>query len=60
MDAVRPSPVDKALDLLREFMHMEAAGGLWLMATTVLALIVANSPLDAHYARLLHTGPPSP
>jgi NhaA family Na+:H+ antiporter len=53
MKTSRPSPAEKALDLFREFLRMEAAGGLWLMATTVLALLVANSPLAGAYLKLL-------
>lgn len=30
---------------LREFMAMESAGGILLLATAVLAMVVANSPL---------------
>jgi NhaA family Na+:H+ antiporter len=42
------------LPTLREFLRMEAAGGIVLMAATVLALLVANSPLYPLYHRLLH------
>jgi NhaA family Na+:H+ antiporter len=38
---------------IRNFLKMESAGGLVLMATAVLALIVANSPLQGYYAMLL-------
>ncbi|HEX2929495.1 MAG TPA: Na+/H+ antiporter NhaA [Candidatus Binatia bacterium] len=38
---------------LQEFLRLEAAGGLLLMATTVLAMIVANSPLYPYYTALL-------
>lgn len=39
---------------LQEFFRLEAAGGLVLMATAALALIVANSPLAGYYAALLN------
>jgi Na+:H+ antiporter, NhaA family len=48
------SPVDKGLKLLQEFLKMESAGGLLLMAAAVLALIVANSPLNGLYRQLLN------
>jgi NhaA family Na+:H+ antiporter len=38
---------------LQEFLRLEAASGLVLMATTGLAMLVANSPLDRYYAMLL-------
>jgi len=38
---------------LSDFLRLEAAGGLVLMAATVLALLVANSPLATYYAALL-------
>ncbi|MGI9042729.1 MAG: Na+/H+ antiporter NhaA, partial [Gemmatimonadaceae bacterium] len=41
-----------ALNPLRTFLRLEAAGGLTLMAAAVLALITANSPLAGHYAAL--------
>ena len=42
-----------ALKALQEFLRLEAAGGVVLMAASVLALLVANSPLAAPYERLL-------
>jgi NhaA family Na+:H+ antiporter len=44
---------------LRTFLRSEAAGGIVLMASAALALIVANSPLAEAYGHLLHleTGP---
>lgn len=40
--------------VLREFLESGAAGGLLLMASAVLALFVANSPLAEGYFRALH------
>ncbi|HED64151.1 MAG TPA: Na+/H+ antiporter NhaA [Planctomycetes bacterium] len=42
-----------ARSLLLEFLHLESAGGLVLMAAAVLALVVANSPLSGAYDELL-------
>jgi len=39
--------------MFQEFLRLESAGGLLLMGATVLALIVANSPLDWLYQRFL-------
>ncbi len=44
----------RAMASLREFLHMEAAGGMVLMAGAVLAMIVANSPLLPVYAGFLN------
>ncbi len=38
---------------LREFLRLEAAGGLLLMAAAALAMLVANSPLQSFYQGLL-------
>jgi NhaA family Na+:H+ antiporter len=40
---------------LRDFFHQEAAGGIVLVAATVLALIWANSPWKESYFDLWHT-----
>lgn len=40
---------------LTNFLKLESAGGILLMATAVLAIIVANSPLESYYALLLDT-----
>ena len=40
--------------ILREFLDGEAAGGIILMVTAALALIVANSPLAETYFAVLH------
>ena len=45
--------LDDLLQPLNDFLRLEAAGGLILMATATLALVVANSPLAVHYAALL-------
>ena len=38
---------------MHEFLRLESAGGLLLMAATVLAMVVANSPLHRYYTALL-------
>ena len=64
-DGLEPSPLtwigsDRRLarrvgrPLLR-FMHLEAAGGMVMLAATVAALVWANSPWHASYDELLHT-----
>lgn len=46
-------PIGNLLQPLQDFLRLESAGGLVLMAAAVLALIVANSPLAIYYAALL-------
>ena len=40
---------------VQQFLHVEAGGGLALLALTVAALIWANSPFKASYESLFHT-----
>ena len=40
---------------VREFMRLEAAGGILLLASAALALVIANTPLSHHYDSLLGT-----
>lgn len=40
-------------DALREFLELEAAGGILLIACVVIAMLTANSPLSGIYAALL-------
>ncbi|MEA2180011.1 MAG: Na+:H+ antiporter, NhaA family [Solirubrobacteraceae bacterium] len=44
--------VRQAVDPLVEFLHEEAAGGLALLAATIVALVWANSPLGDDYVAL--------
>jgi NhaA family Na+:H+ antiporter len=44
---------NRLLKPLQDFLQLEAAGGLVLMAAAVVALVIANSPLSVFYARLL-------
>ncbi len=45
--------MDRVMTAIRRFLQLEAASGLILMAAAVLALVIANSPLDWLYDRLL-------
>ncbi len=45
---------DRVLTPFEEFVHRESTAGLLLMATAVLALVAANSPLAAWYEHLRH------
>ena len=43
----------RAAERLADFLRLEAAGGLTLMAAAVVALVVANSPLESAYSSVL-------
>jgi Na+:H+ antiporter, NhaA family len=49
----RPSSLDNVLKPLWDFLQLEAAGGLVLMAAAALAVLIGNSPLAGSYAALL-------
>ena len=49
------TPIARVLGPMQEFIHKSASSGITLMAATVLALIIANSPLAESYNSLLHT-----
>ncbi len=53
MELCPPPFFSKILKPLRDLVHHEAAGGLFLMVAGVLALIIANSPFAVHYSALL-------
>ncbi|HUF08293.1 MAG TPA: Na+/H+ antiporter NhaA [Rhodothermales bacterium] len=53
MPAQSDRAIDRVLRPLQEFLRLEAAGGLILMAAAVVALIIANSPLAEYYASIL-------
>jgi NhaA family Na+:H+ antiporter len=52
-DAVRPLPV-RLRDGFADFLHTEVAGALALIVATVVALVLANSPLYAAYDNFWH------
>ncbi len=49
------TPVARVLRPMQEFIQNSASSGIVLMIATVLALVIANSPLAASYDSLLHT-----
>ena len=53
-----PSPTTAGTRIwkhLQDFLRLEAAGGLVLMAASVLAMVIANSAFGAHYEQWLET-----
>ena len=47
--ALPPDPIDRLVAPLERFLHVEAAGGIVLLACTIAALVIANSPLGDAY-----------
>ncbi|MCB9996596.1 MAG: Na+/H+ antiporter NhaA [Rhodospirillales bacterium] len=45
----------KVIRLTKDFLNMEASGGIFLMMAAVAAMIIANSPLYDHYHYLLES-----
>lgn len=54
-DSTEDVPATSGLRPLAEFLRTEAAGGVVLVAATVVALVWANSPWKASYHELWHT-----
>ena len=48
-EIVPPQPIDRIVKPLARFIHVQTAGGAVLVAATVAALILANSPLADSY-----------
>lgn len=48
-------PIDRLIGSVERFMHVEAAGGIVLLACTAIALGLANSPLSDAYLRVWET-----
>jgi NhaA family Na+:H+ antiporter len=48
-------PIDRLLSPVQSFLRIEAAGGLLLLACTVIALVWANSPWADSYDEFWHT-----
>jgi Na+:H+ antiporter, NhaA family len=48
-------PIHRLIGPLERFMHVEAAGGIVLLACTTLALALANSPLSSWYLHVWET-----
>jgi NhaA family Na+:H+ antiporter len=53
MQGSTPPSLDKLLKPLRNFLQLEAAGGLVLMVAAALAVVIGNSPLAGYYGALL-------
>ncbi len=49
------APVDRLILPFQEFFEAEASGGILLLVCTVIALVLANSPLAHHYSALWQT-----
>lgn len=49
------SPIRRVTQALQRFLHVEAAGGVVLLACTVLALVLANSPLSSKFLSIWKT-----
>ena len=47
------TPIARILRPMQKFIHQEQSSGLILLAMTILALLIANSPLSEAYFRLL-------
>jgi NhaA family Na+:H+ antiporter len=50
----RQTRLGSVLSPVQEFMHQSAAGGIVLMLATIIALVLANSPLRQGYEDFLH------
>ena len=46
---------NRILTPLEEFIHRQTTSGVLLMICTVIALVIANSPLHEQYEHFLHT-----
>jgi NhaA family Na+:H+ antiporter len=54
-ESEQPDTSPSIADAIREFVRLESAGGLLLLGSAVVAMIVANSPLASIYELLLDT-----
>ena len=56
MENERPENIlDSVVSDISDFFRLETAGGILLMGAAVLALIMANTPLNAYYTLLIST-----
>jgi NhaA family Na+:H+ antiporter len=51
----KPGNSSTITDAVRDFMRLESAGGILLLAAAIIAMLVANSPLAGLYSALLDT-----
>ena len=49
------SKVTGVVDMMRQFIRLESAGGILLLIAAIIAMLVANSPLAGFYGELLDT-----
>jgi NhaA family Na+:H+ antiporter len=49
-----PTPIEKVISPLQQFLHAEASGGILLIICTIIALVWANSPFYESYYNLWH------
>lgn len=49
------TPLARVLGPMREFINREASSGIILLAATIIAVVIANSPLAVLYEAILHT-----
>ena len=48
-------PIDRVLDPIARFLHVESAGGVVLLLATAAALVLANSPASGDFLSLWQT-----
>jgi NhaA family Na+:H+ antiporter len=48
-------PIDHVIEPIERFLHVEAASGIALLACTLVALVLANSPVADHFLALWKT-----
>lgn len=49
------SPTNKVISAVRDFLRLESASGILLVAAAILAMIIENSPMESLYETLLGT-----
>ena len=49
------TPLARVLRPMQEFINQEASSGIILLVTTIVAVLIANSPLAERYDAILHT-----
>ncbi len=54
-EAAPREPIDRIIEPLARFLHIEAAGGVVLLGTTAIALILANSGFGENYLAIWKT-----
>ena len=54
-EAAPQEPIDRILEPLTRFLHVEAAGGAVLLVTSVVALVLANSAIGESYVAIWKT-----